>query len=483
MKFSTRLVLTLSVTTGLTVSSAFVAASMAVEQSELRQLDEALRSEAREEALEVSNAGGAKLQISDRGGPAADDVGRLTKYAVIYDDEGHVLDSTGTFSRGIPSFESVKHPTGVAFDTTYGGDRMRAIFVSVPNHPDLELLLAAPQADLEKDTDFLRRVMALAVLLSIGFTVLVTWRIVRHLTKGHEAIGRTARAVAEGDLGARTAMTTGDDEVKQLAHDIDEMIARLALLVQSQKRFAADAAHELRSPLTALYGELQLALRRSRSADEYKTSIEEALASARRLKMVAEDLLALTQLGADRETPRAAAELDEIVRRAATTVRADIERRSIELAIDTRGLAVLGRPMDLERLARNLLDNATRHAKDGGRIEVSAFDEDGFVVLSVLDDGPGVPVAERERIFDPFYRTPDARARAEGSGLGLAIVREIAREHGGDVEVDEGPDGRGALFRTRLRSATAPSGITSAAASEGASGQASVPKAPAHPGP
>lgn len=486
MKFSTRLVLTLSVTTGLTVSAAFVAASMAVEQSELRQLDEALRSEAREEALEVANAGGAKLQISDRGGPAADDVGRLTKYAVIYDKDGHVLDSTGTFSKGIPSFEAVRHPMGVAFDSGYGSERLRAIFVAVPNHPNLELLLAAPQADLEKDTDFLRRVMALAALLSIGLTVLVTWRVVRHLTKGHEAIGRTARAVAEGNLGARTAMTTGDDEVKQLAHDIDEMIARLALLVQSQKRFAADAAHELRSPLTALYGELQLALRRSRSAEEYRTSIEEALASARRLKMVAEDLLALTQLGADRETPRTAVELDDIVRRAATTVRADLERRSIDLAVDTQGLLVLGRAMDLERLVRNLLDNAARHAKDGGRIEVSATEaREGtdFVVLSVLDDGPGVPPAERERIFDPFYRTPDARARAEGSGLGLAIVREIAREHGGDIEVDEGPGQRGALFRTRLRSASAPPTITSAEASEAASGPPSAPPAPAHPDP
>ncbi|NVL83830.1 histidine kinase dimerization/phospho-acceptor domain-containing protein, partial [Escherichia coli] len=119
---------------------------------------------------------------------------------------------------------------------------------------------------------------------SIGLTVLVTWRVVRRLTRGHEAIAETARRVAAGDLGARTALRSGDEEVVQLAHDVDEMVRRLEILVEGQQRFIAHAAHELRSPLTALYGELQLAVRRSRSADEYRATIEEALDSARRLK-------------------------------------------------------------------------------------------------------------------------------------------------------------------------------------------------------
>lgn len=482
MKFRTRLVLTLSLTTALTVSSAFVAASIIVEHSELRQLDEALRSEAREEALEVASSREATLHISDRGGPAADDVGRLTKYAAIYDDDGHVLDATPTFTRGVPALDSVRHPTGMTFDTQYGSEQLRAVFVMIPNHPDAELLLAAPKTDLEKDAVFLRQVMLIAALLSIAWTVLVTWRVVRHLTRGHEAIGRTARAVADGDLAARTAMTTGDDEVKQLAHDIDEMVARLALLVESQQRFAADAAHELRSPLTALYGELQLALRRSRSAEEYRTSIDEALASARRLKTLAEDLLALAQLGAARDTPRGSVELETVAERAASSVRAELDRRGIALVVDTGGHSVVGRALDLERLIRNLLDNAVRHARAAGRIEVFAERIDDDVILSVLDDGPGVPLAERERIFDPFYRTADARAHAEGSGLGLAIVREVAREHGGDVEVREGPDGRGALFRARLRAVTVTSAGSSAPPASRPASPAS-PAAPAHPDP
>ncbi|MBS2019203.1 MAG: hypothetical protein JST00_40435 [Deltaproteobacteria bacterium] len=475
MKFSTRLVVTLSATIALTMSSAFVATSIVVESSELRQLDEALRSEAREEALEVSNAGGTALQISDRGGPAADDVGRLTKYAVVYDDDGRVLSSTPTFTKGIPLLDDVRHPTSAPFDTAYGGERLRAVLVSIPGHPDHQLLLAAPKADMEKDTEFLRRAMFVAALLSIGLTIVVTWRVVRHLTRGHEAIGRTARAVAGGDLGARTAMATGDDEVTQLAHDIDEMVARLALLVESQQRFAADAAHELRSPLTALYGELQLALRRSRSADEYRTSIEEALASAKRLKVLAEDLLALAQVGAARVPPDACVDLDDVARRAASWVRPEAERKGVEIAIDTKGLAVRGRAMDIERLLRNLLDNAVRHARDEGRVDLFAEQDGDEIVIGVLDDGPGVAPAERERVFDPFYRSDDARARAEGSGLGLAIAREITREHGGDIEVRSGPSGRGALFRARLSSWAAPASVTSAAACP--------PGAPARPAP
>lgn len=451
MKFRTRLVLTLSTTTALVVSAAFGTASYVVEHSELRQLDEALKAEAREEAREVALAHGTGLHISDRGGPAADDVGRLTKYAAIYTSEdGHVVDATTTFTHGTPSFERIRHPLGETFDTEYDREHLRAVFVAIPNRPGTHLLLAAPKTDMEKDTDFLRRVLFSAALLSIALTVLVTWRVVRHLLRGHEAIGRTAREVAGGNLDARTAMTTGDDEVKQLARDVDEMVQRLALLVESQQRFVAHAAHELRSPLTSLYGELQLALRKSRTSEEYRTSIEDALDSARRLKTLAEDLLALAKIGASRETPRTHVALGDVARNAASWVRPELEKRRIELKIDTHDHSVVGRAMDIERLLRNLLDNAVRHAPEGGHIEVGAESAGDEIIVSVVDDGPGVPEGDRERVFDPFYRSASTRARDEGSGLGLAIVREIAREHGGDVEIGEAPGGRGALFRARL---------------------------------
>jgi two-component system heavy metal sensor histidine kinase CusS len=277
--------------------------------------------------------------------------------------------------------------------------------------------------------------------------------VVRQLTRGHEAIAAAARKVADGDLAARVALGSGDDEVIQLARDVDEMVRRLEILVEGQQRFIAHAAHELRSPLTSLYGELQLALRKSRSADEYRSAIEEALDSARRLKALAEDLLALARIGAEREPSRTPVALDEVAKAAASWVSREATRRHVELAIDSDGSSVLGHAIDLERLLRNLLDNAVRHSPEGGHVRVEARSEGDMVHISVLDEGPGVPPEERDRVFDPFFRAASERRRDDGSGLGLAIVREIARVHGGDVSVEQGPEGKGALFRASLPAA------------------------------
>jgi two-component system heavy metal sensor histidine kinase CusS len=452
MKFRTRLVLTLSAATAVTVTGAFGTASFVVERSEERQLDEALRAEAHLEAGELAAQHGA-LHVTSRAGPAADDIGRLKKYAVIYDDGGQVVDITSTFATGAPSFATVSHPPGSAFDFWYGADHLRGVFVSIPEHEHAMLLLAAPRSDLEKDNAFLRQVMLMAALLSIGFTLLVTWRVVRQLTRGHEAIAAAARKVADGDLAARVALGSGDDEVVQLAHDVDEMVRRLEILVEGQQRFIAHAAHELRSPLTSLYGELQLALRKSRSAEEYRAAIEEALDSARRLKALAEDLLALARIGAEREPSRTPVSLAEVAKAAASWVSREATRRHVELAIDSDGSSVLGHAIDLERLLRNLLDNAVRHSPEGGHVRVEARSEGDMVHVSVSDEGPGVPPEERDRVFDPFFRAASERRRDDGSGLGLAIVREIARVHGGDVSVEAGPGGKGARFRASLPAA------------------------------
>lgn len=447
MKFRTRLVLTLSTLTAVTVATASGAASVIVERSEERQLDEALHEEAAVEANDLANQ---HRHLSNRGGVAADDIGHLKKYAVVYASDGHVVESTSSFAKAVPPYESVKHAPGTPFNFWFGSVHLRGVIVEIPSPEKHVLLLAASRADMEKDTEFLRRVMFMVTLLSIGAAVLVTVRVVRRLTRGHEEIAEAARKVAAGDLATRVVLSSRDEEVVQLARDVDDVVRRLAILVEGQQRFVAHAAHELRSPLTALYGELQLALRRSRSAEEYRTAIEEALDSARRLKALAEDLLALARIGAERDVPHTPVALDAIVKNAATWVAQEARERSVSLGIDLGRAMVLGHAIDLERLVRNLLDNAIRHCPAGGEVRVHASAHGDMVHLLVTDDGPGVPIADRERIFDPFFRAATERQREGGSGLGLAIVREIARVHGGDVLVDDGPGGKGARFCVRL---------------------------------
>jgi two-component system heavy metal sensor histidine kinase CusS len=322
-------------------------------------------------------------------------------------------------------------------------------------------LLAAPRFDLDADAAFLTRAMLLVWLVAVGWAMLVTTWIVRRLTRGHESIAEVARRVAKGDLSARIPDRASGPEMAQLAHDVNRMIERLSSLLTSQKEFIAHAAHELRSPLTALYGELSHALRRLRDAESYQHSIEEALDSTRRLKLLAEELLTLARLDATVDAARETVEPSRILQGAVRSVARCAEERGVAIVVEgeTSARPIRGRAQDLERLFRNLLENAIRHSPPGGSIKVLLVDEPGGPFITVSDEGSGVKDADRDLIFEPFYRGSATRADDEsGVGLGLAIARRIARAHGGDISL-AAPGGAlagsgaapGAQFIVRLR--------------------------------
>jgi two-component system, OmpR family, sensor kinase len=434
---------------GATLSVSFTAVSLVVERSEERQLDEALRAEAHEETMEIASRRPFEVRIRERTGADADDLGRLPTFAALFDN-GRLVDRTPGFRSGDPAaLDPSRHPLGVPFDVTVSGEHIRALFVHVPDHPNVLLLMGATRAELEKDARFLREVMSVAALVSILFAMLVSYSIARGLTRDHAAIAQAARRVARGELDARVALRTTDDETAQLAEDIDRMIDRLETLVGSQQRFVAHAAHELRSPLTALYGELQLALRRERTPEEYKDAIGQAIGSAKRLITLAEDLLALARLGADPDDRKRDDDLDahELVESAIAWAQGGATARNVTFEVEGDCGSFSGRRIDLERMVRNLVDNAVRHTPEGGVVRIVLRDVDGVLHIEVTDAGPGVSAADRERIFEPFFRSDGARSEESGSGLGLSIAREIARAHGGDIVLSEPVDAtKGASF-------------------------------------
>ena len=184
------------------------------------------------------------------------------------------------------------------------------------------------------------------------------------------------------------------------------MIERLSNLLSAQRVFIAHAAHELRSPLTALYGELALALRRSRDAEEYRRAIEEAFESTRQLKGLAEDLLAVARLGA---TPPPTVEpidvRDALDEAQAIVTAGGAAARASACEVSGHCRPALAGHRDLVRLLRNLLENAVRHSPPGGGVRVSLADEGRAVVIAVADDGPGRPPRRNAaKIFTPFYR-------------------------------------------------------------------------------
>ncbi|MDC0746049.1 sensor histidine kinase [Polyangium mundeleinium] len=453
MSFQRRFVGAVSVMTMGTLGGALMAISIAVNASQQRQLDEALRAEATEEAREASALGGDELAISDRPGPAANDVGPLTKYGAIFGPEGRVLAATPTFHGSPPPLETLGPGSMECFDLWFRGEHLRGVLVPIPAHAGTRLLLAAPRADLDGDASFLARAMLTVFFVAVGWSALLATWIVRRLTREHEAITLVARRVAAGDLSARVATRTGDAEIAQLGRDINEMIARLDVLVASQHRFIAQAAHEMRSPLTTLYGELSHALRKPRDADTYRRAIEEALEAARRLKLMTDDLLALARLGADVGDPSEPVDVLERARAAAEAVAWEARERDTQIDVRGEPATVLGHSRNLERLLRNLIENAVRHSPKGGRVEVVVEPRGDAIEAAVSDEGPGIPEAERVRVFEPFYRGVRERAGdMPGAGLGLPIARQIAQAHGGDVLFDATRT-KGSRFVVRLPAA------------------------------
>jgi two-component system heavy metal sensor histidine kinase CusS len=249
------------------------------------------------------------------------------------------------------------------------------------------------------------------------------------------------REVAGGNLQARVGAPSASGDEAQLARDIDEMIERLAELLDAQRVFIAHAAHELRSPLTALYGELALALRRSRGAEEYRRAIETAFASTHELKDLAEDLLTVARLGAAPPPSNASCEPAVAIEEAMRFV--ELGEGPSAVRFETTGACgpVRGGHRDLVRLLRNLLENAVRHSPAGGTVRCALAERDGFAAITISDEGPGVPEPARAKIFAPFFRGGEVAApRLHGaeSGLGLTIARGIARAYGGEVVLDEG---------------------------------------------
>lgn len=275
---------------------------------------------------------------------------------------------------------------------------------------------------------------------------LLVWTFAGRALRPVEAIRSEVADITARDLHRRVPQPQASDEVSRLAATMNEMLDRLESAAKTQRRFVADASHELRSPLAGLQATLELALAHPDDA-EWRAAAAEALEEAERLHRLVEDLLTLArseQAGSPRA--RQAVDLDEIVlrethrRRLTAPVTFDLHRVS--------GGRVQGDPDQLASVVRNLLDNAQRHAASTVMVELAAVD-DHLVELAVSDDGPGIPPADRDRVFEPFARLDEARNRDDGgSGLGLAIAKEIVTAHGGTIEVTDSP--QGARFGVRL---------------------------------
>ncbi|MGV9530034.1 ATP-binding protein [Streptomyces cellulosae] len=340
------------------------------------------------------------------------------------------------------------HANGTA---TIDGDtedyRFASVEVETPDQGRLTVHAGAPLAAEHSAVGTALTAMLIGFPLLLGVVAAVTWLVTGRALRPVEGIRREMAAItASEDLRRRVPEPATHDEIARLARTTNATLAALESSVERQRRFVADASHELRSPIASLRTQLEVA-----AAHPELLDLDGAVEDTVRLQNLAADLLLLARLDAGERPAGTRVDLAALAREEA----AGRQRVTVE----TEPAEVSGSRGQLGRVLANLLDNAERHARE--RITVTVRREGGEAVVGVADDGEGVAEADRERIFERFVRLDAARSRDDGgAGLGLAIARDVAVRHGGTLTAGAAPAG-GALFELRLPLAGADRGHAS----------------------
>lgn len=327
---------------------------------------------------------------------------------------------------------------------TVGGQQMRT-YATWNESRTLQIQIAEPLRRRAELSAWIYAHLAVLALLLLPLAMLLIWWI---LTRSLSPLRRLATDVSlrsPDDLQP----VMGDDapsEVAPLVNAMNRLFVRVREALQMERRFTADAAHELRSPLAAIRTNAQV-MGGARDEKELREAGADLMASVDRSTRLIDQLLVLARLdgSANADSGFTDVELDQLAAEECGLQRPLAERRNIQISLHAAPIVVRGEAGLLTVLLRNLIDNAVRYSPDGSHVNVSVqAGEHGEAEISVTDDGPGIPPDERERIYERFYRV--LGNEATGSGLGLSIVSRIAALHGAALRTGDGPHGRGARF-------------------------------------
>jgi heavy metal sensor kinase len=396
----------------------------------------------------------------------------------VFDDAGRVLDRTWELAaadlariRALAPDSSHIHATFADRDgrqwrlavrrisATSSGDEDReapepdeAAKGSSRRHPSLILAAGGLAAQIEGDLRSEARNLA-GVSIAIWLLAAVLGRrLVRRALRPVTRMAEAACSMTAADRDRRLPMPGTGDELDALAGSFNGLLERLREEVERQKRFTGDASHQLRTPLAALLGQVEVALRRDRPAEEYRRALADVQEEAVRLRQIVESLLFLARAESDAGRPDLhPMELTAFV--CSHLGHWSHHDRAGDLRVELRpdGEAwICAHPPLLGQLLDNLLDNAAKYSAPGTPIEVRAWRAGHHVALAVRDWGMGLSPEDQAHLFEPFYRSAEARRRGHpGVGLGLAVARRIAAAFGGTIEVRSEP-GRGSTFTVRL---------------------------------
>jgi signal transduction histidine kinase len=360
----------------------------------------------------------------------------------VVDSTGEVLAASPN-AAGLPPLVRLAPGAARVIDVPFDDGRFLAVATSAGAGRTVVLGQSLDPVDEPTRTLVTLLVIGLPALLVV--VAATTWRLVGRSLAPVDAIRVRVDAISATALDRRVPEPSTSDEIGRLAVTMNRMLDRLEQAHVRERRFVADASHELRSPIAAIRQHAEVAL----AHPELGAGLADvAHAESLRMQSLVDDLLLLAQADEHRSQPRRRpVDVDDLV-----LAQAHRLREAGTADVDTRGVSaarVAGDPSALRRMLRNLVDNAVRHARK--RIGLTLYERGGWAVLHVDDDGPGVPLADRSRVFERFVRLDDARVNVDGGtgGLGLAIVAEVVAAHGGDVELGDAPIG-GARVTVRL---------------------------------
>jgi heavy metal sensor kinase len=343
--------------------------------------------------------------------------------------------------RGLPSPSKPADAEREVFETFTVAGLGRFRMLSRLSHHYRVPLLVQVATSLQENDEQLAELMTILLLLgplAVGCTLGGGYLLARQALAPVERMAATADEITATQLDRRLHEPNPDDELGRLARTLNGMIARLERSFEEVRRFTADAAHELRTPLAILRNEAEVALRIPRESEQYRDCLENMLEEIDHLSRLSEALLFLFRedAGPGARTVDVLS-LDQIVRAVADDIKVVAAEQDLELMVDSLWpCQVLGNAEQLRRLLFNLLDNAIKFTPAGGRISISVQRQKGQAKVTIADSGIGVAPEHLPRIFDRFYRVDSARSRRTGgSGLGLSICKSIAEAHQGSIEV------------------------------------------------
>jgi signal transduction histidine kinase len=316
-----------------------------------------------------------------------------------------------------------------------------------PGHRGWAVYVAQPFDDIVHSQRILRTTLLVTYPVLLAVLALIAWRVVGSALRPVEALRSTAERISGTEQDTRLPVPASGDEIHRLAVTLNSMLDRLAASRARQRSFVADAAHELRSPLASMQTQIDVQQR----VEGPSWQMQELEAEVHRMIRLVDDLLVLARHDADKRAGSTddLVDVSEVVHLVADRYDG---RVSVSVVLEPAPrLLVTGSRDDLRRVLDNLVDNAVRHARSS--VEITAYGQGERVVVEVSDDGTGIRVEDRQRVFERFTRLDEGRARdAGGSGLGLAIVAELVQREGGDIELDESSSG-GLTARLLLRGA------------------------------